>query len=167
MPSTILSQTVPATRLETLAAGMFSGLIAGIAMGIIYHGGANVMPLIGALYGAPTVAGGWVGHLVTSVVLGTIYGYVASRPAFAGFNETLSGALILGVVYATLIGIINGGLILPIAFNLLGFHQIPDPILPIPGALGAFIVVLSIGLAHIVYGIVLGATFRYVATLET
>jgi hypothetical protein len=143
----------------TWAAGIAGGFVGGIGMGLILHLGANMMPLIGALYGWPTVIGGWLGHVVNSVLIGLLFTLLVSRPVVRQQMTTMFGCVVSGIVYAAAVGLVTTGVMLPISMNTLGRRTIPDPILPLPGIIGGALVVLSVGVAHLVYGLLLGATY--------
>lgn len=145
-------------------AGAVGGLVGGVGMGLILHGGANVMPLIGALFGWPTVAGGWAVHLVNSLLIGLLFAAIVSRPTVHEQVDTVAGPpiagfTVAGILYASAVGIVTAGVMLPVTMNLLGVRTLPEPILPLPYPFGVIVVVLSVGVAHVVYGLLLGATY--------
>lgn len=140
-------------------AGAASGLVAGIGMGTVFHAGANLMPFIGALYGWPTVLGGWVVHLVNSVGAGLLFAVLISRPILREQTASTAESVAAGVVYAAAIGLVSTGVLLPVSMNVLGVQSLPEPLLPLPGMLGSFLVIVSVGVAHLVYGLLLGVTF--------
>lgn len=131
-------------------------------MGIVLHAGSNMMPLVGAIYGWPTVLGGWLAHLGHSVLIGLLFAALASRPALRRQTTDVGGCVGVGIAYAAAVGLVTGGIMLPASLNALGARTLPEPLLPIPGVLGGILVVLSVGVAHVVYGVLLGATFGYV-----
>lgn len=143
----------------TWGAGLAAGLVGGLGMGVILHLGANVMTFVGALYGWPTVTGGWVVHLVNSVLIAMLFTAIVSRPAVAERVDGLWTYVVGGVAYASAVGLVTAGVMLPVAMNLRGVHAVPDPVVPLSGSLGTALVVLSVAVAHIVYGVLLGATY--------
>lgn len=147
---------------HVVVVGAFGGLVAGIGMGVILHAGGNMMALIGALYGWPSVVGGWTAHLLNSVVLGVLFAVLVSHRLFENQTQTVAGCVVLGTVYAAAIGLVTGGIMLPAALNVIGTQSLPTPLLPLPGVLGGVVVVVSVGVAHIVYGTLLGATYGLV-----
>lgn len=153
--------TVPETESPqyTWIAGIAGGLIGGIGMGIILHAGANMMPFIGALYGWPTVVGGWIGHLINSVIIGLVFTFIVSRPLVRQQTMTISGSVVVGVLYAAAVGLVTTGVMLPISMNVLGVQSLPEALVPLPGYIGGLLVVLSVAVAHLVYGLLLGATY--------
>lgn len=159
-----MSQQHASSRVASLlrfrwVAGAASGLVAGIGMGIVFHAGANLMPFVGALYGWPTVVGGWVVHLVNSVVAGLLFAVIVSRPVLREQTTTTAESVAAGVVYAAAIGLVSTGILLPISMNTLGVQSFPEPLVPLPGMLGTFLVIVSVGVAHLVYGLLLGGAY--------
>jgi hypothetical protein len=67
-----------------------------------------------------------------------------------------------GVVYAAAIGLVSTGVLLPVSMNTLGVQSFPEPLLPLPGMLGSFLVIVSVGVAHLVYGLILGTAYARV-----
>lgn len=154
-----------ATR-NALGAGVAGGLLGGLGMGVVLHAGSNMMPLVGALYGEPTVLGGWVAHVGHSVLIGLLFAALASRPALKAQTTTVGGCAVVGIAYAAAVGLATGGFMLPISLNAIGTQTFPEPLLPIPGVLGGILVVISVGIAHLVYGLLLGAAFGFVHGVE-
>ena len=140
-------------------AGAASGLVAGVGMGVVFHAGANLMPFVGALYGWPTVVGGWVVHLVNSVGAGLLFAVIVSRPVLREQTTTTAESVAAGVVYAAAIGLVSTGILLPISMNALGVQSFPEPLVPLPGMFGSFLVIVSVGVAHLVYGLLLGGAY--------
>ncbi|GCF12783.1 hypothetical protein Harman_07180 [Haloarcula mannanilytica] len=166
-----MSQQHTRTRLAGLIrfrwiAGAASGLVAGIGMGIVFHAGANLMPFIGALYGWPTVVGGWVVHLLNSVLAGLLFAFVVTRPVFHGQIESVGESVAAGVVFAAAIGLLSTGLLLPVSMSALGVQSFPEPLVPLPGMLGSLVVVASVGVAHLAYGLLLGWIYAAVRTRD-
>lgn len=143
-------------------AGVAGGFAGGVGMGILLHGGANLMPFVGALYGWPTVVGGWLAHLVNSVLLGVLFAVLLSRSFFREQASSVTGCVVAGVLYAAGVALVTSGVMLPLTMNLLGTSSFPDSGLPLPGVVGGVLVVTSVGVAHVVYGVVLGATYGVV-----
>jgi len=158
-----VSRVSEATRYRWFAGGA-SGLVAGVGMGVVFHAGANLMPFVGALYGWPTVVGGWVVHLFNSVLAGLLFAFVVSRPVFHGQVESVGESVAAGVVFAAAIGLLSTGLLLPVSMSALGVQSFPEPLVPLPGMLGSLLVVASVGVAHLVYGLLLGWTYAAVRT---
>ncbi|HKJ59138.1 MAG TPA: hypothetical protein VKA37_07915 [Halobacteriales archaeon] len=147
---------------RVLVAGALSGLVGGVGMGVVLHAGSNAMPLIGALYGWPSVVGGWTAHLVNSVAIGVVFAALVTRPVLRRQTDTVVGSVTLGITFGAGVGLVTGGVMLPVSLDVIGTRVFPETLLPLPDALGGFVAILSIGVAHLVYGLLLGATFGYV-----
>lgn len=143
----------------SLLSGVGGGLIGGVAMGIILYGGANLMPFIGALYGAPTEVGGWIAHLINSVLIGLLFAVIVSQPIIRERMKSMWDYIVAGVIYAAAVGLVTTGILLPLSMNLLGVQSLPDPLYPLPEFMGTVLVVLSVGVAHVVYGFLLGTAY--------
>lgn len=143
----------------TWGAGVVGGVVGGLGMGVLLHAGANIMPFVGALYGWPTVVGGWVAHLVNSVLIGLLFVALVSRPVVREQMTTVPGSVAAGVLYSAGVGLATSGIMLPIAMNVLGTETLPQPLVPVPGIVGGTLVVISVAVAHIVYGALLGAMY--------
>jgi hypothetical protein len=127
------------------------GLVAGIGMGLIMHFVMNAMPLIGGLYGQPTIAMGWVVHLFHSVVFALLFAAVIAQTSLREYG--LLGMIGLGAVYGIVLELIAAGVILPMWANAVGLGPLPVP----------FIIPIGF-VTHLVYGILLGAVFGIVMT---
>lgn len=127
---------------------VIGGLVAGIAMGLIMHFVMGAMPLIGALYGRPTVVAGWVAHLIHSVVFALIFAAIVTNTRLREYG--FLGTIGLGAVYGLVLEFGAAGLVLPLWANAVAGANLPVPFL------------VPIGFAtHLVYGAVLGAVFGY------
>ena len=145
--------------LYTWGAGVGGGLLGGLGMGVVLHAGANIMPFIGALYGQPTVLGGWIAHLTNSVLLGLLFALIVSRWRFHDRTTNLFEWAIYGIVYAAAIGLVTGGIMVPATLHLMDVTVLPQPALPMPGITGSLLVAFSVGVAHVVYGVLLGTVY--------
>lgn len=154
------TESDPSGILPIVLVGLLSGSIGGAAMGVVLHFGANAMPFIGSLYGGPTVAGGWLAHLVNSAIFGVIFAYVVTRPVLRERITGLDDYIVSGVVYATLVGLLTVGVLVPIAIRSSGLQELPQPIAETSMGVGALLLALSIGIAHVLYGIILGVAYE-------
>lgn len=141
---------------------MVGGLVGGAGMGLLLQvGGSNIIRLIGAMYGVPAVPAGWIAHLFNSVVFGLIFVWTVRLPFVEDFAETLGGCIGLGLIYGALLEVVSGGVILPLAVNLTGLKQVPFPALT-AGLAGTVTLAILVGVAHLVYGALLGAVYAAV-----
>jgi riboflavin transporter FmnP len=129
------------------------GVIAGVGMGLIMQFVMNAMPLVGALYGQPTVVIGWLAHLFHSVVFALLFAIVVLRTSLREYG--LLGIVGLGALYGVLLELVAAGFVLPIWANAVGAATLPVPFL------------IPIGfVTHLVYGVLLGVVFGVVMTRE-
>lgn len=162
------TRTATVERVEAIEtpwrAGLVGGVGGGLGMGMLLHAGSGAMPFIGALYGSPSVIGGWAAHMVHSIVIGFLFALLMSRPLVRGRLRSVTDYTAAGLLYAAGVGLLTSGVLLPVGMRAVGARSIPDPWLPFSGAFGIVLAVLSVGVAHIVYGLTLGATFGLVQT---
>lgn len=162
-----MSQTNDAEREDRRwRAGALSGLVAGVAMGIVLHGMLGLMPTIGALVGVETALVGWTVHLSNSALFGALFVAAFDRPFFDDLRADVGGCLSLGVVHSALLGVITGGLLLPAAMAVEGATSLPVPTLPVPGLTASFEFGAVIAVAHLIYGLVLGRVFAALTLAE-
>lgn len=138
-------------------AAVFAGLVGGVAMGAVLHSTTNALPLIGALYGQSTVVGGWLAHLFNSVVFALVFAGALTLTPLRSYRIGLAECTGLGLGYGAFLGVVTGGLVLPLALSLVGATTLPLPLWPLPGGSLTFSIFLAVG--HLVYGVGLGATF--------
>lgn len=139
-------------------AGVAAGLVAGVGMGVVLHLGADVMSFIGALYGHESVLWGWLAHLLNSVVFAVAFVAVISRVLPATYKGTVLEFVMLGLGFGAAVGVVTGGVLLPLWMGAVGASSLPAPLVPVAGldelAAGVFF-----GVAHLVYGALLGGTY--------
>lgn len=140
-------------------AGGVAGLVAGVAMGLVLHGILDLMPTIGALVGVESVAAGWAVHLFNSTVFGAFFVAVYDRPFFDELRRDVGGCVSLGVVHSAALGVLTGGLLLPVSIALADATSLPIPTLPLPGVTAGLEFGVVIAVAHLLYGTVLGGVF--------
>lgn len=141
------------------AAGAAGGLLGGLAMGVILQLTTETLPLIGSVYGMPTVLGGWIAHLAHAVLFGLLFVWIVTLPLFRDTAQTLIGSTGIGIGYGAVLGLGVGGMLLPIAIALLGQSSLPVPSEDFFGIENAFTLAFAISVAHFTYGGVLGLTY--------
>lgn len=142
--------------------GLGGGLAGGVLMGALFHVGPELLPFIGALYGRPTVLGGWVAHLVHSAVVGLAFGRLVSRPPLESRLEATTDAVAAGVLYSAVVGVVTVGLILAATAGTIGDAAIAAPLRLESELVDAIVVGLPVGIAYLLYGAVLGLTYGHV-----
>lgn len=138
---------------RTWSGAVAGGLVAGVGMGLMMHFVMSAMPLIGALYGQPSVAFGWLAHLFHSVVFALVFAAVITRTSLRAYGVVRM--IGLGAIYGIVLELVAAGVVLPVWANAVGAAALPVP----------FIVPIGF-LTHLVYGVLLGAVFGLVATRE-
>lgn len=154
-------------RRRPLLAGAVGGLTAGAAMGLVLHFLLDMMPVVAALIGGESVAVGWIVHLFNSTVFGLLFVPLARSGPGREMTETLGGCFSLGVTHGALLGLLTGGLLLPLSLQVLGTSALPVPLLPVPGAVPDFEFALLLAVAHLLYGLVLGGAYGVLTDART
>jgi hypothetical protein len=129
-------------------AGIGGGLAGGVGMGLILQFLVGAMPLIGSLYGQPTVAAGWIAHLVHSVIFGLIFVALVTRTGLRRSARTTASTTALGTGYGIVLGVVTGGVVLPIWANAVAGAGMPVPFFAAAPFAG-----------HVVFGLLLGVVF--------
>ncbi|WP_238378426.1 hypothetical protein [Haloarcula rubripromontorii] len=96
---------------------------------------------------------------MNSAVAGLVFAVIVSRPVFHSQIESVGESVAAGVGFAAAIGLLSTGFLLPVSMSALEVQSFPEPLVPLPGMLGSFLVVASVGVAHLVYGLLLGWTY--------
>lgn len=141
-------------------AGLVGGLAGGVVMGLIMQFAMDVMPLVGAVVGVQSALGGWAVHLTVSALYGLIFAWTVSLPFIRDdFVSTLGGSVGAGVVYGGLLTVVSGGVVLTLIAQALELTQQPFPLIPLPGTAEGIWLAVWGGVAHVLYGLILGAIY--------
>jgi len=138
-------------------AGVVSGLVAGVGMGLVLLG-TDFFLIVGLLVGLPGQLGGWVVHLLVSVAFALLFVQIVSQPLLSDYTSPRGGLVGLGVGMGAFLGLVTGGIVLPVAVDVAGSGDLPVPLLP--GLGGGVLFPLRLGIAHLVYGLLLGAVYQ-------
>jgi len=146
---------------DRLSHGVFGGLVAGLAMGVMVQLVLGRMTAIGALYtlGEPSLTVGWVAHLFHSALFGALFAVaggpqlVARLAARSPVGDSLNGnslggypaGLLGGVAFATALWAVNIGFVWPVWLGTVGLGGPPVPNFAVQPLVG-----------HLVYGALLG-----------
>lgn len=149
---------------RTWGGGVIAGIVAGIAMGAILHVGADLIAVFAGLAPVPvdSVALGWLMHMLVSIGFGLVFAALLSRRPVRRNVTAFVDYLIAGLVFGAFIGIVAGGLVFPIAMDRVGVASLPLSIVPVSGVASEFVAAVIFAIGHLVYGLVLGATFATV-----
>lgn len=159
--------TADETWSERSIAAALGGLAGGIAMGVVLQLGTELMPVIGRLAGEATLLRGWAVHLVTSVLFGLLFAVFVSFPIVRDLETTVGASALLGVIHASALAFVTIGVLLPAATVVLGYSDVSLTQHVVPGPGGAALVEAGFfGLAHVVYGVVLGVVYAVVEGLD-
>jgi hypothetical protein len=129
-------------------AAIGAGLVGGIGFGLVLQFVMGAMPVIGSLYGQPTVLVGWLAHLVHSVIFAMLFVTLITRTGlrrYAGSTARITG---LGTVYGSVLGVVTGAFVMPIWANAVAGAGMPVPFLSVPSFLG-----------HLLFGALLGSVY--------
>lgn len=140
---------------SNISAGIVAGLIAGLGFGImmtVMHaptpdgGSMPMMAMVAKVVGSTSLTIGWLYHLFNSMVIGGLFGWILGRK-IGGFGSGLGWGAGYGLVWWLL-----GGLILmPIFLGMPAFAPLRMPMMR-PVALVSL-------MGHLMFGLILGATF--------
>lgn len=141
-----------ATRTETgmsrWTSAAIAGLAAGVVMGLMIQFVMGIMPVIGALYGAPGLVTGWIVHLFHSVVFALIYAGIVGQPSLSNYATKATSGAGLGAAYGFAIWIVAAVVVMPLWLSAIG--------LPSPGVPNINVQSL---VGHLVFGVLLGALY--------
>jgi hypothetical protein len=146
----------PSAR-RVLLAAVASGVVAGVGMGVVLSVGTGLLPLIGALYGQESVAWGWLSHLFNSVVFALLFAAAVSRPIARPNPPRLGTYVAYGLVYGALLEIVTGGVLFPLWLAAAAEPELAVPFFPVYS--DNFVWAIVLGIAHLVYGVLLGAGY--------
>lgn len=112
-----------------------AGLLAGVAMGLTFQVSSSTIPVIGALYGSPSISVGWVTHLFHSVVFATVFAAILSHPRMRTVREQIDRTLLAAVVFGLLLWFVAAGFVMPLWLRAVGeAAQLPQ--LQVPSLVG-------------------------------
>jgi riboflavin transporter FmnP len=134
--------------------GAVAGLVATVTMGA-FIAGVDMPTLRSAVAGLYGQAGnlfvGWAAHLVHGTLFGVVFAVVMSDPGLHRVEESVVATVLAGVFYGMVLAVAGAGIVMPIWLSLAGFASPPT----------APFVTAPMLAWHVVYGVVLGATFSY------
>lgn len=144
------SETGVRTDAETSPwqSAVIAALVAGVVMGFMIQFVMGIMPVIGALYGAPGIVTGWIAHLFHSVVFGLIYAAVVDRPALAEYATRVGSGVALGAAYGVVVWVVAAAIVMPLWLSALGMNAPAVPNFNPTSLVG-----------HLVFGVLLGAGY--------
>jgi signal transduction histidine kinase len=127
-----------------------AGIVAGVGMGVLFQTLSGSIGIIGALYGSPTPAVGWITHLFHSVVFATAFTALVAHPRVTPRADSPGSVTALAVAFGVLLWLVAAGVVMGVWLNAVGI-QAAIPNLT-PAAL----------FGHVAWGVLLGAvTWTY------
>lgn len=153
-----MATTTTDTQLESEATtrrwsiAVASGLLAGVLMGLVLQFGMGAMAMVGALVGQPTVAAGWVVHLVISVVFALVFAALLGQPLVGKYGTSTARTAALGGLYGVALWLVAAATVMPLWLAAMGMTGVPA----VPN-----LDLLSLA-GHVLYGVVLGGTYSVV-----
>lgn len=122
-----------------IALGGASGLVSGVASGVILHFLWALVPLPLLVARPPSVVGGWVVHLVISVVTGAMFGAVVAPLRLSG-----RGLLVAGMLTGIALFLLGPVTLVPVAIGLRPQFPVLDRWLKVSAAYLTFGAVLGV-----------------------
>ncbi len=135
--------------------GSVAGVLAGVVMGTFFALTADVLPVIGALYGTRDPAIGWVTHLFHSAMFALIFVAIARHPIVQESVDSMWRFGFAGLAWGTVLWLVAAGIIMPLWLQLVGVPS-PFPNLPRIGFV-----------SHALWGSVLGTAYGLLRTPAT
>jgi hypothetical protein len=144
-----LERTEPVRDAPSWQHGVEAGLVGGLVMGML------MLPVIEnavpALVGLSGGIVGWVVHMSISAVFGVVFVAALMQPRLAAVAESVGGVVGLGLAYGVILWVVAAGAAMPLWLSAVGFPSPP----PLPN------LALMGLLTHLVFGLVLGASYHY------
>lgn len=147
---------------RAVGAGLVSGFLAGLPMGLILQFGTDLLPVLATIAGASSVAVGWIIHLVIAAVYGALFAVIVAYPGIHSYVAEFDVVeyTFVGITYAVMIAAVSIS-ILPFIFELpwvAGAAQEQLALGPGP-SFGGLVPAAVFAAGHVVYGAVLGAAY--------
>jgi uncharacterized membrane protein YagU involved in acid resistance len=155
MSSQTATSAVTTTEQGVWKGGVVAGLAGGALMGVMLS--VLMTPVIQvaipSMYGLSGGAMGWVVHMGHSAILGVVFAGVAS--ALPTYTDSTAKTAVVGAAYGAVLWVVLAVLVMPLWLSAVGSPANP----PFPN-----VNVMSL-VAHLVYGVVLGAIYPAVESL--
>lgn len=151
-------------RLESGAIldGLIAGFLAAIPMGLILQFGTDLLPVLGSFLGETSLLRGWIVHLLIGLGYGASFAIFVAYPPIHDFLPSLDTAqyVALAVTYTVMVAAFTIS-VLPFVTQLPWETAASNsPFLRVPGrGFGGLIPSAAFAIAHLVFGVVLGAVY--------
>lgn len=143
-------------RMQPWQGGVVAGIAGGFGMGLFMTlQMTNVIEVaIPALWMLEGGAAGWVIHMANSAIFGVVFAAIVMEMPDGMF--TITRSVLVGAVFGAALWVVAAGFVMPVWLDLAGFATPPA----IPN-----LNLTSLG-AHLIYGLILGATYPLVVRSE-
>ncbi|SFL55154.1 hypothetical protein SAMN04487950_4178 [Halogranum rubrum] len=133
-------------------AGVLGGLFGGALMGVLLS--VSMTPVIQnaipALWGLSGGVAGWTVHMATAAILGVVFAALSKE--LPQYSSSVGQSTALGAIYGVVLWVVLAALVMPVWLSAVGFAGAPS----LPNFDPTSLV------AHLVYGVALGATYPLV-----
>ena len=126
-----------------VGAGIVGGLVGGLAFGVLMQV-TGMIPMVAMLVGSKAVAVGWLVHLVISAFIGATFAVL-----FAHYATTVGRSTAAGLGYGVVWWVLSALILMPAR---LGMHPLVINMMAWRSLIG-----------HLIYGLLLGAVYAFVA----
>jgi hypothetical protein len=127
---------------------LLSTVVAGSAVGLLFHFQLYILSFFGLLIGIPSKMGGVILHGTSSVIFATVFASLLTQTRVKKWVTGSVRVIVAGVAYGVFLFLGVFGLVLPFLTIIRPVRALPVPYLPVD--------VLFI---HLVFGLLLGLTF--------
>lgn len=133
-----------------------AGLVAGVAMGLTLWSFGDGLAIIGGLYGIESAVVGWITHLFHSVVFALLFVALTSWQPLRDRTEGVPSVTVLGIAWAVVLALVAAGMLMPVWISAVGVGDLVFPNVTETGVVG-----------HVLWGLVLGATYGFLREHDT
>lgn len=143
--------------------GVIGGLIAGVMFGVMMQmmtaptpDGSRMpmMAMVAMVVGSTSMIVGWLYHLFNSIVIGALFAWL-----FGGRVRSVGSGLAWGAAWGVVWWIVGGLVLMPMFLSMPPFAPlVMEPMRMV--AIGSLV-------GHVIYGLVLGATYALLAGART
>lgn len=127
---------------------IISTIVAGTAVGLLFHFQLYILSLFGSIIGIPSLVGGAILHGVGTAVFVTVFASLLTRTRVMDVVTSTLRILLAGLTYGVLVFGVMFGVVLPIVTLIRPVRALGMPYLPLDALL-----------IHLVFGLLLGLAF--------
>lgn len=134
---------------------VLSTIVAGTALGVLFHFQLFILPFFGSLLGLPSIIGGAILHVIGSLLFITVFGLLLSHARVDRVVHNRWRVAGAGIIYGLVLFVGVFGLLLPILTRIRPVSPLAIPYLPIDALI-----------LHLVFGFLLGLTFAFIYDVD-